>query len=59
MGYLDFYRLSESDKLEIFTNVTYSLPEFAVEKDWWVVRTLAAVFQTQIAPHTVFKEGHH
>ena len=59
MGYLEFYKLSESDKLEIFTNVTYTtgLPEFAVEKDWWVVRTLEAVFQTQIAPHVVFKGG--
>lgn len=59
MGYLDFYKLSNSDKLEVFTSVNYStgLPAFAVEKDWWVVRTLDAVFQTQIAHHTVFKGG--
>ncbi len=29
----------------------------AVEKDWWVVRTLELVFQTEIAPTTVFKGG--
>ncbi|MCX6272847.1 MAG: nucleotidyl transferase AbiEii/AbiGii toxin family protein [Bacteroidetes bacterium] len=29
----------------------------AVEKDWWVVRTLELVFQTEIAPNTVFKGG--
>lgn len=59
MGYLDFYNLSDTDKQEVFTNVNYTtgLPAFAVEKDWWVVRTLEAVFQTQIAAHTVFKGG--
>lgn len=59
MGYLDFYNLSDADKLEIFTSVAYTtgLPAFVIEKDWWVVRTLEAVFQTQIAPHTVFKGG--
>lgn len=59
MGYLDFYNLSDTDKLEVYTNVNYTtgLPAFAVEKDWWVVRTLEAVFQTQIAAHTVFKGG--
>ena len=29
----------------------------AIEKDWWVVRTLALVFASSIAPHTVFKGG--
>ncbi|HLF63487.1 MAG TPA: nucleotidyl transferase AbiEii/AbiGii toxin family protein [Saprospiraceae bacterium] len=29
----------------------------AVEKDWWVVRTLQLVFETEIAEHTVFKGG--
>jgi hypothetical protein len=34
-----------------------NLPAAAIEKDWWVVRTLELVFQTSIAPHTVFKGG--
>ncbi len=33
------------------------LPPAAIEKDWWVVRTLELVFDTSIAPHTVFKGG--
>jgi len=33
------------------------LPPAAIEKDWWVVRTLELVFTTEIAPHTVFKGG--
>jgi hypothetical protein len=28
-----------------------------VEKDWWVVQTLAAVYQLEIAPYLVFKGG--
>ncbi len=34
-----------------------NLPPAAIEKDWWVVRTLDLVFQTEIANHTVFKGG--
>ncbi len=59
MGYLDFYKLRFSEKKDIFNIVEYStgLPPFAVEKDWWVVRTLEIIFETEIAPHLVFKGG--
>lgn len=30
---------------------------FAVEKDWWVSRTLDIIFKMDIAKHLVFKEG--
>ena len=30
---------------------------FAVEKDWWVSRTLDIIFQMPIAAHLVFKGG--
>lgn len=30
---------------------------FAVEKDWWVVQTLAAIFEMEVASHLVFKGG--
>lgn len=30
---------------------------FAAEKDWWVVQTLAMVFETHAAQHLVFKGG--
>lgn len=59
MGYLDFYNLNDSEKQEVFNSVSFStgLPAFAVEKDWWVVRTLDVIFQSHIASHTVFKGG--
>ena len=48
-----------SDKQAIFNEVAdkIGLPPAAVEKDWWVVRTLEIIFSTDIAPHTVFKGG--
>lgn len=30
---------------------------FAIEKDWWVSRTLDIIFQMPIAQHLVFKGG--
>jgi hypothetical protein len=52
-------KLKPNDKLAIFNEVANKtgLPTTAIEKDWWVVRTLDLVFQTEIAPHTVFKGG--
>jgi hypothetical protein len=54
-----WHRLKETDKREIFNEVSakINLPPSAVEKDWWVVRTLELVFESTIAPHTVFKGG--
>lgn len=59
MGFRDFYLFSDDEKRSIFNQVAFGtgLPVFAVEKDWWVVRTLDVVFQTEIAEHTVFKGG--
>lgn len=33
------------------------LPEVAVEKDWWLVHTLAVVFSLDCAPFLIFKGG--
>lgn len=33
------------------------MPVHAIEKGWWVVRTLELVFKSSIAAHTVFKGG--
>jgi Nucleotidyl transferase AbiEii toxin, Type IV TA system len=52
--------LPVKDKNLVFANIAAKqippIPE-AVEKDWWVVRTLEIIFTTSIAPHTVFKGG--
>lgn len=51
--------IKSSDKQAIFKEVAdkIGLPAAAVEKDWWVVRTLEIVFKTEIGAHTVFKGG--
>ncbi len=54
-----WHQLSAKDKQDIFNEVSAkkNLPAAAVEKDWWVVRTLELVFLSSIADHTIFKGG--
>ncbi len=54
-----WHQLSVTDRQAIFNEVAaqINLPSTAVEKDWWMVRTLELVFSSSIAPHTVFKGG--
>ena len=55
----EFYKLSNSQKLEIFDEIakTKNLPLFIIEKDWWVTQTLAIVFELEFAEHLLFKGG--
>ncbi|MDP3927868.1 MAG: nucleotidyl transferase AbiEii/AbiGii toxin family protein [Bacteroidota bacterium] len=55
----EWQKLTERTKQNIFneTGKKMGLPDAAIEKDWWVVRTLELVFASSIAPHTVFKGG--
>ena len=56
----EWLKLSDRTKHNIFeeTARAVGLPNAAaVEKDWWVVRTLELVFKSSIAQHTVFKGG--
>ena len=55
----EWLKLTTLNKQSIFQEVAVKmrLPPTAVEKDWWVVRTLELVFASSIAPHTVFKGG--
>lgn len=52
-------QLSTTDQQAIFNELAAetNLPDAAIEKDWWVVRTLELVFASSIAPHCVFKGG--
>jgi hypothetical protein len=54
-----WFDLTEANKKNIFEQVAakMNLPAAAIEKDWWVVRTLELVFVTEIEPSTVFKGG--
>lgn len=55
----EWLKLPDSTKQSIFSEVSNKtgLPAIAVEKDWWVVKTLEVIFTTKIADHTVFKGG--
>lgn len=55
----EWLRLSNQTKHNIFSEIAnkLGLPDAAIEKDWWVVRTLELIFTTEVAPHTVFKGG--
>ncbi|HOI30994.1 MAG TPA: nucleotidyl transferase AbiEii/AbiGii toxin family protein [Melioribacteraceae bacterium] len=54
-----WFELQDATKQNIFVEISNKsgLPAAAVEKDWWVVRTLDLVFNMDVAPHTVFKGG--
>lgn len=59
MAKVDFYHIPPPEKEAIFTEIATQLgmKPFAVEKDWWVSRTLETIFQMPIAEHLVFKGG--
>ncbi|MFT3904506.1 MAG: nucleotidyl transferase AbiEii/AbiGii toxin family protein [Niabella sp.] len=59
MGKINFYELDKTEKIALFTEVAAQkgMIPFAVEKDWWVVRTLEIIFKTSAADHLVFKGG--
>lgn len=55
----NFYQLPEKEKLKIFEQISARtpLPDYAVEKDWWVVQTLRIIFGMDMAKHIIFKGG--
>ena len=59
MAKVNFYTIDKEDKIAIFTEIATQkgMKPFAVEKDWWVSRTLEIIFQMPISKHLVFKGG--
>ena len=59
MAKIDFYAVDKTEKVAIFNAIATAkgMTAFAVEKDWWVSRTLEIIFQMDIAQHLVFKGG--
>lgn len=59
MAKIDFHKIKDKEKTAIITEIATrkGLSAFAVEKDWWVSRTLEIIFQMDIAKHLVFKGG--
>ncbi len=54
-----WYNIPQQTKINAYIQISEEtgMASFAVEKDWWVVQTLALVFETAIARHLVFKGG--
>lgn len=54
-----FYKNKPEEKNAIFEAISneIGIPASAVEKDWWVVNTLALIQELKAAPHIVFKGG--
>lgn len=56
---ITWLNLSEKRQKEILNQVSNKtgLPEYAIEKDWWVTLCLKAVFNTPVASSLIFKGG--
>jgi predicted nucleotidyltransferase component of viral defense system len=54
-----FYKNKPEERNAIFEAIgnDKGIPASAVEKDWWVVQTLALIQELESAPHIVFKGG--
>jgi len=59
MAKIDFYTTDKAEKAAIFNAIATEkgMTPFAVEKDWWVCRTLDIIFKMDTAKHLVFKGG--
>lgn len=59
MAKINFYTTDKAEKEAVFNAIAAErgMTPFAVEKDWWVSRTLEIIFQMDIAKHLVFKGG--
>jgi hypothetical protein len=59
MAKINFYTIDKAEKTAIFNAIAaeQGMKPFAVEKDWWVSRTLEIIFQMPIAKNLVFKGG--
>lgn len=59
MSEVKFYNISNQEKEAIFNAIATEkgMTPSAVEKDWWVSRTLDIIFKMDIAKHLVFKGG--
>ncbi|MFE3847251.1 nucleotidyl transferase AbiEii/AbiGii toxin family protein [Flavobacterium sp. LB3P45] len=54
-----WFAIPDSTKRNAYIQIAErtGMAAFAVEKDWWVVQTLAIIFEMEVAKHLVFKGG--
>ena len=55
----EWLKLTDTNKRNIFAETARqkALPISSIEKDWWVVHTLSAIFSTEYANKLIFKGG--
>jgi predicted nucleotidyltransferase component of viral defense system len=55
----NWIKILEKERVEILNRlaITTGLPNVAIEKDWWVMMTLRALFSCECANYIVFKGG--
>jgi len=55
----DWIHKKESEKLDLLRLVSgkTNLPDFMIEKDWWVTATLESIFTCDLQDHFAFKGG--
>lgn len=55
----EWYNIPRQTKINAYTQISESkgMAPFAVEKDWWVVQVLSAVFDMEIGKSLIFKGG--
>lgn len=56
---ITFYKNKKEERNAIYEAIgnNIGIPASAVEKDWWVVQTLALIQDLEAAPYIVFKGG--
>ena len=54
-----WFAIPDSTKRNAYIQIAEKtgMAAYAVEKDWWVVQTLAIIFEMEVAEHLVFKGG--
>ena len=54
-----WFQIPDRTKVNAYNQIAdiTAMSAFAVEKDWWVVQTLAIIFEMEIGEHLVFKGG--
>jgi predicted nucleotidyltransferase component of viral defense system len=55
----EWYDIPKQTKINAYTQVAEDagIPPYAVEKDWWVVQILAAIYEMEAGKYLIFKGG--
>ncbi len=56
---IEWYKIPSQTKVNAYTQIAEStgMAPFSVEKDWWVVQVLSAIFEMEAGKHLIFKGG--